>query len=164
MCPPDYILYCVWKPKNQLKISFLQWVCGVCVNLGVLARLVLLPQVWNHFDTMGECVGQAIGVKVRLDNGIQGFIHLKNLSDKEVTNPEERVKINMPIHARITKIDIDRFSVDLTSKTSDLMDEDGKWKWVKYWLLSKEFWSRVIRNKSWLIRNIRFWLIHLNEW
>ena len=50
--------------------------------------------MWNHFDA-GECVGQPVGVRTRLDNGVSGFINLKNLSDKTVTNPEERVKVNV---------------------------------------------------------------------
>ena len=70
-----------------------------------------------------------MGVKTRLDNGVSGFIGNRNLSDKKITNPEERVKIGMIIHARITKIDIERFAVDLTSKSSDLADKEGKWRY-----------------------------------
>lgn len=50
--------------------------------------------MWNHFDA-GECPGQAVGVRTRLDNGVMGFIHLKNLSDRPVTNPEERVRVSL---------------------------------------------------------------------
>lgn len=60
-----------------------------------------------------------------------GFIPLRNLSDKQVTNPADRVQVGMVLHSRITKIDIDRFQVELTSKTSDLVDEDNKWKLQK---------------------------------
>lgn len=55
---------------------------------------VLLSQVWNHFDS-GSCPGQAIGVRSRLDNGVQGFIPTKFLSDKVVKHPEERVKVSV---------------------------------------------------------------------
>lgn len=48
--------------------------------------------MWNHFDS-GSCPGQAIGVRCRLDNGVQGFIPTKFLSDKVVKHPEERVKV-----------------------------------------------------------------------
>lgn len=54
---------------------------------------MLLFQVWNHFDS-GSCPGQAIGVRSRLDNGVQGFIPTKFLSDKVVKHPEERVKVS----------------------------------------------------------------------
>ena len=53
---------------------------------------VFSPKVWNHFDA-GECPGQAVGVKTRLDNGVMGFIHVRNLSDKKVNHPEERVQV-----------------------------------------------------------------------
>ncbi len=33
----------------------------------------------------------------------------------------------MTLHCRITKIDIERFKVDLTSKSSDLQDKNGEW-------------------------------------
>jgi len=36
----------------------------------------------------------------------------------------------MTLHCRITKIDIERFQVELTSRTSDLVDDDNKWKYV----------------------------------
>lgn len=55
---------------------------------------LLLLQVWNHFDS-GSCPGQAIGVRSRLDNGVQGFIPTKFLSDKVVKHPEERVKVSV---------------------------------------------------------------------
>lgn len=86
-----------------------------------------LADVWNHFDA-GACNGQAVGVRIRLDNGLSGFIPLKCLSDSEVTNPEERVRPNQTIHCRITKIDVERFSVMSTSKSSDLMDRNGEWR------------------------------------
>ena len=47
-------------------------------------------QVWQHFDD-GCCPGESIGVRVRLENGLSGFIHTRNLSDKHVSAPEERV-------------------------------------------------------------------------
>jgi len=86
-----------------------------------------LSEVWNHFDA-NACPGQASGVRVRLENGLPGFIHIKNLSDKQVRNPEERVRVSQMIHVRIIKIDIDRFSVDCSSKTADLKDVNNEWR------------------------------------
>ncbi|EDV92238.1 GH24153 [Drosophila grimshawi] len=86
-----------------------------------------LSDVWNHFDD-NNCPGQASGVRVRLENGLPGFIHIKNLSDKQVRNPEERVRVTQTIHVRIIKIDIDRFSVDCSSKSADLKDVNNEWR------------------------------------
>ncbi|XP_055370819.1 transcription elongation factor SPT6 isoform X2 [Condylostylus longicornis] len=99
------------------------WQCPFCLK----DDFPELSEVWNHFDA-GACPGQAFGVKVRLDNGLSGFIHIKNLSDKHVKNPEERVQINQTIHVRVTKIDVERFSVDCTSKSSDLIDKNNEWR------------------------------------
>jgi transcription elongation factor SPT6 len=68
---------------------------------------------------------------LRLDNGLNGFIHIKNLSDKHVKNPEERVQMGQTIHVRIIKIDVDRFSIDCTSKSSDLADKNNEWRPTK---------------------------------
>ena len=34
----------------------------------------------------------------------------------------------MPIHVRIMKIDTEKFTVDCTSKTSDLTDKNNRWR------------------------------------
>ncbi|KAG5681165.1 hypothetical protein PVAND_010625 [Polypedilum vanderplanki] len=99
------------------------WCCTFCSR----RDFPELSDVWEHFDNL-SCYGTAIGVKLRLDNGLNGFIHIKNLSDKHVKNPEERVQPGMPIHVRITKIDTDKFTVDCTSKTSDLADKANNWR------------------------------------
>ncbi|NWU29488.1 SPT6H factor, partial [Dyaphorophyia castanea] len=102
------------------------WQCPFCQQ----DNFPELSEVWNHFDS-GSCPGQAIGVKTRLDNGVAGFIPTKFLSDKVVKRPEERVKVGMTVHCRIMKIDIEKFSADLTCRTSDLMDKNNEWKLPK---------------------------------
>ncbi|KAI4456284.1 transcription elongation factor spt6 [Holotrichia oblita] len=99
------------------------WQCPFCLK----NDFPELSDVWNHFDA-GACCGQATGVKLRLDNGVSGYIHIKNLSDKHVSNPEDRVGIGQLIHCRIMKIDVERFSVDCTSKSSDLSDKNHEWR------------------------------------
>ncbi|XP_028156739.1 transcription elongation factor SPT6 [Ostrinia furnacalis] len=86
-----------------------------------------LSEVWNHFDA-GACPGQATGVRIRLDNGLSGYIHIKNLSDRHVADPTERVRIGQTVHCRIIKIDVERFSVDCSSKSSDLLDKNKEWR------------------------------------
>lgn len=102
------------------------WQCPFCLK----NDFPELSDVWNHFDA-GACCGQATGIKLRLDNGISGYIHIKNLSDKHVSNPEERVGVGQLIHCRIIKIDVERFSVDCTSRSSDLSDKNHEWRPAK---------------------------------
>ncbi|XP_018906474.2 transcription elongation factor SPT6 isoform X2 [Bemisia tabaci] len=100
------------------------WQCPLCFK----NDFPELSEVWYHFSTSKGCPGSATGVKIRLDNGVSGFIHIKNLSDKHVTDPEERVQRNQVIHCRIIKIDVERFSIDATSKSSDLLDKNHEWR------------------------------------
>nr|CAD7567502.1 unnamed protein product [Timema californicum] len=99
------------------------WQCPFCLK----NDFPELSEVWNHFDA-GGCPGQATGVRLRLDNGISGYIHIKNLSDKRVNNPEERVHHGQSIYCRIIKIDVERFSVECISKSSDLADKNHEWR------------------------------------
>ncbi|XP_053981515.1 transcription elongation factor SPT6-like [Hylaeus volcanicus] len=99
------------------------WQCPFCLK----NDFPELSEVWNHFDA-GACPGKATGVRLRLDNGVSGYIHVKNLSDKHVNNPEERVHVGQVIHCRIIKIEVDRFSVECTSKSSDLADKNREWR------------------------------------
>ena len=93
------------------------WKCPFCNK----SDFPELSEVWNHFDA-GSCPGQAIGIRVRLDNGLFGLVPLRLISDKEVTDPEERVQIGMTVHCRVIKVIPEKFSVDLTCRTSDLND------------------------------------------
>ena len=99
------------------------WQCPFCLK----NDFPELSEVWNHFDA-GSCPGKATGIRLRLDNGVSGYIHIKNLSDKHVANPEERVGIGQVIHCRITKIEVERFAVECTSKSSDLADKKNEWR------------------------------------
>lgn len=99
------------------------WQCPFCLT----NDFPELGDVWVHFDG-GGCPGQASGIRILLENGLIGFIHLKNLSDKHVKHPEDRVQVGQAIHCRIIKIDFDRFSVDCSSKSSDLLDRNNEWR------------------------------------
>ena len=66
----------------------------------------------------------------------------------------------MTIHCRISKIDIDRFQVDLTCKSSDLMDKDNQWRYV---CIMKPVKSKLL-GTNFCVRNRQvFWLYRLNK-
>ncbi|XP_055593404.1 transcription elongation factor SPT6 [Uranotaenia lowii] len=119
------------------------WQCPFCMQ----NEFPELSEVWNHFDA-GECPGQATGVRLRFDNGLTGFIHIKNISDKHVKNPEERVQMGQTIHVRITKIDVEKFNLDCTSKSSDLADKNGEWRPRKDQFYDTEAEDRDIKKES----------------
>lgn len=99
------------------------WQCPICLAKDFSE----LSDVWNHFDA-GHCPGKGTGVKLQLDNGISGFIHVKNLSNDPPADPAERVQNGQTVHCRIIKIEVDRFSVECTSKSSDLADVNHDWR------------------------------------
>lgn len=119
------------------------WQCPFCLK----NDFPELSDVWNHFDA-GACPGQASGIRVLLENGITGFIHLKNLSDKHVKHPEERVQIGQAIHCRIIKIDAERFSVDCSSKSSDLLDRNNEWRPKKDHYYDQDLEDQEIRRED----------------
>ncbi|XP_046863856.1 transcription elongation factor SPT6-like [Xenia sp. Carnegie-2017] len=102
------------------------WQCPFCGN----NTFADLGEVWTHFDN-GSCPGQIVGARTRLENGINGFVPTKLISDKHIKSPQERVKVGSMIHCRVTKIDAERFQVDLTCRTSDLEDREGKYSRLK---------------------------------
>jgi hypothetical protein len=53
-------------------------------------------------------------VQIRLENGLTGFLPIKCLSDPEVKTPEERFRPEQTIHCRITKINVEKLSVEAT--------------------------------------------------
>ena len=109
------------NPVNAEKTGL--WQCPHCFK----DDFSKLSDVWRHF-VAGFCLGKATGVRLRLDNGVFGYIHVKNLSDKYVADPKDRVQINQLVHCRIMKIDFEKFSVECTSKTSDLADKSHEFK------------------------------------
>ncbi|KAK2574192.1 Transcription elongation factor SPT6 [Acropora cervicornis] len=86
--------------------------------------------VWTHLDN-GSCPGQAIGVRTRLENGLSGFIPTKMISDKRISSPRDRVKVGMNLHCRVTRINMERLQLDLTCRSSDLLDKEGKYSPLK---------------------------------
>ncbi|XP_037868375.1 transcription elongation factor SPT6 [Bombyx mori] len=119
------------------------WQCPFCFK----NDFPELSEVWSHFDA-GACPGQATGVRIRLDNGLSGYIHIKNLSDRHVTDPTERVRIGQTVHCRVIKIDVERFSVDCTSKSSDLLDKNNEWKPPKDPYYDQETEDKDIRKEK----------------
>uniref|UniRef100_A0A6G1SDB0 Transcription elongation factor SPT6 n=1 Tax=Aceria tosichella TaxID=561515 RepID=A0A6G1SDB0_9ACAR len=109
---------------NPVKIEGTDlWRCPFCMR----EDFPDLSVVWHHYDNQ-DCPGYAIGVRCKLDNGLFGFVPTKFISDKEVTDPAERVQVGRTIYARVLKVDSDKFSCELTCRTSDLVDENYKLK------------------------------------
>ena len=104
-----------------------------------------LPELWAHVDNK-QCKGRALGIKVELDCGVNGFCRTMFMSSSKISKPEERVQIGQIVHFRILKeegqtvtidhdsgktktyhfppIDFEKLSVNLTSRSEDLKCTD----------------------------------------
>ncbi|PAV58988.1 hypothetical protein WR25_12833 [Diploscapter pachys] len=71
---------------------------------------------------MGGCPGDPVGIRVRLDNGIVGFVPIQMISRDRIENPLDRVQPNQTVSCVVTDIDKDRFSYKLSTRSTDLMD------------------------------------------
>jgi transcription elongation factor SPT6 len=60
------------------------------------------------------------GVRVTLASGLDGYIHVKNLSDRRLDDCNEEVRTNDTIECRILSIDKEKFIVDLSAKPRDV--------------------------------------------
>lgn len=112
-----------YDKANPIRNETGLWQCPFCLR----SDYGELSDVWAHFDAK-ECPGEAIGVRMRLDNGVTGSIDTKYISDKEIKNPEERVHIGMAVHARILRINVEKFFVNLTCRSSDLLDVNNEFR------------------------------------
>ena len=54
------------------------------------------------------------GVFVELEQGLEGLLHISELADHKVDNPEEVVKVGQKVEVRIIKIDSDERKIGLT--------------------------------------------------
>ena len=103
-----------------------KWACPFCKK----ADFPEFSLVWIHCDE-GSCPGQAIGVRTILENGICGFIHIQNISSNSIVNPEHNIQIGMTITCRVLSVNYQRFSLELSCKSSDLQDCENRFRTPK---------------------------------
>ena len=106
-----------------------EWLCPICYE-----RYPVHPESGGdarytsesaaHACAMAEnepkCQGQPSGVQVSLLNRLSGQVALRDISDKQLNSPAERVEPGMTIMCRLKKIKLKFQSFELASKTSEL--------------------------------------------
>jgi len=65
------------------------------------------------------------GVFVGLENGLEGLLHISELADHKVENPEEIVKVGQQIEVKILRVDPDERKIGLSRKRVEWAQEDG---------------------------------------
>lgn len=56
------------------------------------------------------------GAFVELETGIEGLVHISQISEKRITKPEEELKVGQKVNAKILDIDTDNKKIELTIK------------------------------------------------
>uniref|UniRef100_A0A915EEF5 S1 motif domain-containing protein n=1 Tax=Ditylenchus dipsaci TaxID=166011 RepID=A0A915EEF5_9BILA len=103
------------QPKHNNQRN--TWECDFCKR----DDFTDISQVWSHTDNK-ECQGIPVGVKVRLDNGILGFVGLKNISDTpdSFRNPAQRLVPGRDQVFRVMSFNTEKMQCELSCRTSDL--------------------------------------------
>jgi small subunit ribosomal protein S1 len=90
---------------------------------------------WHRFareHTIGQIVPGTVtkavpfGAFVRLDDGIEGLVHVSELADRHVEQPEQVVRVGQDIFARVIDIDLRRRRISLSIKQADAGFVEGE--------------------------------------
>ena len=66
------------------------------------------------------------GVFVGLENGLEGLLHISELADHKVENPEEIVNVGDEIEVKILRVDADERKIGLSRKRVEWAKSDSK--------------------------------------
>jgi small subunit ribosomal protein S1 len=65
------------------------------------------------------------GVFVGLEDGLEGLLHISELADHKVENPEDVVKVGEQIEVKILRVDSDERKIGLSRKRVEWAEEEG---------------------------------------
>jgi small subunit ribosomal protein S1 len=65
------------------------------------------------------------GVFVGLEDGLEGLLHISELSDDKVENAEELVNVGDPIEVKVLRVDTDERKIGLSKKRVGRVGDDG---------------------------------------
>ncbi|MEX2174699.1 MAG: 30S ribosomal protein S1 [Pirellulaceae bacterium] len=65
------------------------------------------------------------GVFVGLEDGLEGLLHISELADHKVENPEDVVKVGEKIDVKILRVDTDDRKIGLSRKRVEWAEDDG---------------------------------------
>ena len=66
------------------------------------------------------------GVFVGLEDGLEGLLHISELADHKVENPEEVVKVGDQIEVKILRVDTDERKIGLSRKRVEWAEDEAK--------------------------------------
>jgi len=102
----------------------------VALGLKQLAEDPWLRQIPEHYIPGQIVKGRAtkvtnFGVFVELEESLEGLLHISELADHKVDNPEDVVKVGEEIEVKILRVDSDERKIGLSLKRAQWAAEDG---------------------------------------
>jgi small subunit ribosomal protein S1 len=64
------------------------------------------------------------GVFVGLEDGLEGLLHISELSDQKIENPQDVVNVGDEIEVKVLRVDTDERKIGLSRKRVDWAEED----------------------------------------
>ncbi|KAF0989789.1 hypothetical protein HZS_6390, partial [Henneguya salminicola] len=103
-------------PKNEIPVKYS---CPFC----------LLPvpddtDIWAHVDR--SCNGITVGIKVKLESGLSGFISKENITGTKNERLEDYLHVGMVINARVISANERKLSVDLSYKVVETNEKKSE--------------------------------------
>ena len=116
----------ILKKKDKVSSAVLSIDKENCrISLGIKQ---MLPDPWDEiaekYPIGTEVSGKIIkltsfGAFAEFDDGLEGLIHVSQLSSKNINDPEEAVKVDDNIKAKVIKVDIDKKKIALSIKAHE---------------------------------------------
>lgn len=103
-------------------------------------KLLLLTKGENPWNTIGEKykINDIVKVKIKkmlnfgvfaeLEPGIEGLIHISQISSKRISKPEEKLEIGQEVNAKILNIDTENKKIELSIKELEGTSNDLEYK------------------------------------
>lgn len=93
------------------------------------------PNPWNEAQDkyhIGDVVKVKIvnimpfGVFAQLEPGIEGLVHISQISERKITKPEEELKLNMHVNAKIIDMNLEQKRIELSIKELEGTSQEYK--------------------------------------
>jgi len=65
------------------------------------------------------------GVFIELEPGLEGLLHVSELADEKIENPEEHIKVGDDIEVRVLRVDAAERKIGLSKRRVDWTEEDA---------------------------------------
>jgi len=87
----------------------------------------LSPNVWDQFvesHKVGDQIDGVItkltnfGAFVELEEGLEGLLHVSEISERHIKDPADELKVGEPVQVRILKVETDSRKIALTLRDS----------------------------------------------